>query len=76
MSIAHEASGAGPATGRNVSLRVDSDVNAVGHATDENVEGGEEEGLSRGIMYSTYSVREAAVRTVAMPSVVGREGKS
>ena len=62
---------------RNVSLRVDSDVNAVGHATDENVEGDEEEGLSRGIMYSTYSVREAAVRTVAMPSScrVG-EGKS
>lgn len=45
VSLPHEATTVGPATGRNVSLRADTDVKVVSsHARDENVEEGEEEG--------------------------------
>jgi hypothetical protein len=69
-----EAPPAEPAAGRNMSLGVDTDVNPVVHAKGESVEEDEEGGLSRSITYLSYSVREAAVGTVAMPSVVTREG--
>jgi hypothetical protein len=65
---------AGPSIGRNVNLRVNTNVTPVIHVTDEN---GEEDGdvdLSRSITYSTYSMREAAVGMVTMPSIVKREG--
>lgn len=72
--ISREVPVAGPATARNMTLQVNTGVNPFVHATDENVGEGEEEGLSRSITYSAYSVREPAIGTVAMPSVVSREG--
>jgi hypothetical protein len=53
---------------------VGTDVNPVVHARGGSEEECEEEGLSRSVTYYSYSVREAAVGTVAMPSVVIREG--
>ncbi len=44
------------------------------HITDGNGEEDEDVALSRSITYSMYSVREAAIGTVAMPSIVKRNG--
>jgi len=69
-----EAPPAEPTTGRNMRLRVDTDVNPVVHAEGESVEEDEEGGQSRSIKYLSRSARKAAVGTVAMPSVVTGEG--
>jgi hypothetical protein len=74
-TMLHEAPVARPVTERSTNLQVNTDVNPVIHTTDENIEEDEEEGLSRSITYSSFSLREAALGMVAMPSIVSRERK-
>lgn len=73
-TITREAPAAGAARGRNMNLRVDTGVNPVVHAVDENAEGDREEVLSRRTTYSTNSVRGAGVGTAAIPSIESGEG--
>jgi hypothetical protein len=64
--------------GRSLNLRVNTDGPSAREREEwSSVREEGEEGLDRSMTYSSYSVREAALGTVAMPSVVnrGRSGK-